>query len=1803
MKGVFKMKKICSIIMALTFMFCLFPTSIVNVSASVNDLNLLWPIKNYYGVDSGYGIRKWDGKRHNGIDIFRPNGTPIYASMDGNAVPSWHNSWGNNVLIDHGNGYKTRYAHMSRFEFNSAKYVKKGDIIGYVGKSGNAAGYHLHFEIYEGSNRINPVPINYDGRHYYAGSAPCVQAIRYMYELEKQPTVHTHNWQQTYESFHPHKIFNYCQECGEKSYANGKELKISCTECYPLGNLRLTRSFDRLSGVTTFFRNNVSNSNYYILKIFRASSMYGVYSTYTTVNMDTTSYTVTLPQGYYYKATLTAKNLNTSQEKDSTCDSFKIYNTYTVSYNANGGSGEPSPQIKIQDTNLTLSSTKPTKAHYVFKGWSKNKTATEVTYEAGGTYNKNAKVVLYAVWEPETYTVSYDVNGGKGEVGENTITYGDTLKMPNAIIKDKCFLKGWATNRAATNPEYKIGMDYSIDSNLTLYAIWGNATWSGSVATGFAGGDGTEKNPYQISNASELAFLAETVNSQSSTPEYKYYKLTDNINMAYEEWVPIGLYNNSNQYFYGCFDGDGFTISDLAISNANDGYVGLFGTVQNSEIKNTNIVGDISGISTTSVIKAGALAGMAIDSNIYGCHAMYVNVSDISASKNSVSSVACLIGNISGGYFKNNKAQDCYVFLKTGNFDSGILVGYSNTDIEDCAVNSKEDELLGTNATVGAFNFGGIVGYTAKSLMKCSVNSAYLSNTIKTSKDTSIGGIVGQAAGNIDLCSVVFTNGALRTIDGEQRQISIYATGTGEQTIGGIVGVAKSECTISDCKYNGQSIAGNTADENAAIGGLIGQSDAADGKTVSIKGGFPLNSDDLPKKSGYIATWYTDDRYTNKYDFSTKPVADFSLYPKWEKGNLKTHIWDGTSKEPIYDDTTKTFYVTTGEELEWLRDRNDDLENFSGYTISLSNDIYLNDVSNFNEWSDTIKPNNTWYGFSEFQGTLNGNNHKIVGMYSTKCGLIELLYGKIYNVVIEKSMISDGGFIANSQREGEVSGCIIRDSYIGGSPGQTGLGGVSPGSCVGGIVGWVRLENNKSISITDCYNSATIIGNRAGGIVGLCTGDNTAYKLITIKNCVNKGKITGVSSGVASYIGGIAGLVFGDFTGYRCFIESCYNTAELSGHVVGGLVGMCANTQVFGCYNTGLVSGYRYCGGILGETYSSNVYKCYNIGDVTGNQKIGGIAGYTSGSDQMYIQNCYCKQSTCYNADETNKLYISKVSSKPLSYFKNVNNFSLFEYYYASEPTKNSGFMYLKSMEETYKTYTVSIVEDKISLSRCFSNVEGTISSASPNKNAYAGGIIGYGNSGGNGCFNGKNLLAVSDRVMASTENRSYSANSGDIIGKNLNNKFTFLDIYSNSSMDLSASNSANSANAVTETKGASKTFTQIKRESFLKAVFGPATYQSIDYLNTDPTAVWVIRNGELPELYYNVLKNIEISDKIEHGKITTDKSQAVKGEVVSITAIPDFDYELNKIYINGVEISGNTFEVDDETTVYALFTPKPKKYTAKIENNNNVTASLFNADEVGQISLLSASNEITATDGDEIKIATTTNDNFNLDAILVNGEEVVGNSFIVTDDSIVTLDVKNTDTTIKAVTNDADDISYTTAVVSGKMMSENDSTSQGYIRYWSENELDEIYTTEFKEGVEYSVELQDLLPGTTYYYQMTENGDVKSFTTILEESDGETTDEPYESGLEINAEYSKTENGYDITVTSSEQLPDCIGIVGLYNANDTLFKNAYVETGNVNQFVIHVSTDKKPKYIKVFLWNDTYKMNPLCKSKQIEVK
>jgi murein DD-endopeptidase MepM/ murein hydrolase activator NlpD len=122
----------------------------------------IWPISGQ--ISSGFGWRQnpMGGRgtqHHDGIDIRAPRGTPIRATGGGTVVSAgWQNGYGNTVVISHGSGITTMYAHNTRNNVRVGQRVERGEIIAYVGSTGLSTGNHLHYEVRVNGRAVNPVP-------------------------------------------------------------------------------------------------------------------------------------------------------------------------------------------------------------------------------------------------------------------------------------------------------------------------------------------------------------------------------------------------------------------------------------------------------------------------------------------------------------------------------------------------------------------------------------------------------------------------------------------------------------------------------------------------------------------------------------------------------------------------------------------------------------------------------------------------------------------------------------------------------------------------------------------------------------------------------------------------------------------------------------------------------------------------------------------------------------------------------------------------------------------------------------------------------------------------------------------------------------------------------------------------------------------------------------------------------------------------------------------------------------------------------------------------------------------------------------------------------------------------------------------------------------------------------------------------------------------------------------------------------------------------------------------------------------
>ncbi len=126
-----------------------------SLAAQIGELGFIRPLETYQLVTAYWG----DGRGHKGIDIAAQKNTPIYAVQSGTVVTSTKNgSYGNYVIIDHGNGVQTLYAHCNARLVSAGEFVSQGTPIALVGTTGQSTGNHLHFELRINGTKVNPAP-------------------------------------------------------------------------------------------------------------------------------------------------------------------------------------------------------------------------------------------------------------------------------------------------------------------------------------------------------------------------------------------------------------------------------------------------------------------------------------------------------------------------------------------------------------------------------------------------------------------------------------------------------------------------------------------------------------------------------------------------------------------------------------------------------------------------------------------------------------------------------------------------------------------------------------------------------------------------------------------------------------------------------------------------------------------------------------------------------------------------------------------------------------------------------------------------------------------------------------------------------------------------------------------------------------------------------------------------------------------------------------------------------------------------------------------------------------------------------------------------------------------------------------------------------------------------------------------------------------------------------------------------------------------------------------------------------------
>ena len=379
-------------------------------------------------------------------------------------------------------------------------------------------------------------------------------------------------------------------------------------------------------------------------------------------------------------------------------------NSYTIYYNANGGSGAPSSQSKYYNENLTLSSTKPSRTGYTFLGWSTSSSATSATYSSGGTYTANASATLYAVWKISTYTISYNANGGSGAPSSQTKTYNQTLTLSSTKpTRSGYTFLGWSKSSSATSATYSAGGSFTDNADTVLYAVWNSSPTTYTITYNANGGNGAPSS--QIKYKDQILTLSSTKPtrngytflgwSTSSTATSATYSAggtyTANASATlYAVWKTIPN-SNSKIIVTKTNATTGQTVDVPIYIENNPGIVGmtLFVEYDSSALKLTNV-------------KDGGLIGANSHKPEYSSPYTLAWANDTATSNYTNNGIiATLTFEV-----KNNAAIGNYPITITYDYDS---YGIYDKDLNKIAFSIENNNISVTNVICGDVNNDGIV--------------------------------------------------------------------------------------------------------------------------------------------------------------------------------------------------------------------------------------------------------------------------------------------------------------------------------------------------------------------------------------------------------------------------------------------------------------------------------------------------------------------------------------------------------------------------------------------------------------------------------------------------------------------------------------------------------------------------------------------------------------------------------------------------------------------------------------------------------------------------------------------------------------------------------------------------------------------------------------------------------------------------------------------------------------------------------------------------------------------------------------
>lgn len=651
--------------------------------------------------------------------------------------------------------------------------------------------------------------------------------------------------------------------------------------------------------------------------------------------------------------------------------------------------------------------------------------------------------------------------------------------------------------------------------------------WDGTTITKTTTGTGTAADPYEISTPENLAWLANRVKTDNCRGEF--YKLTANIDLNGKSWAPIGEVGNTNAYFRGSFDGNGYTVSNFTVTNtATTQYAaGLFGQIAQATIMNLTVSG-------------ATISATALPTSISNSTTCYTNVGSIVgfATKGS------LIVNC------HSVDNDLYGYVVGGIVGFAKVGGNEPSQIISCTTDSNttiNNNTTWTSSTLKYFLFnGGIVGWSNGAWIIACVNNASLSPQVGSGAGSSNNRFVGGIAGALDWLDV--GNSSIDYCINTGTLSGLYAqgaiNGVGAWTSGNTATVNHCASTSTNTTVFGLQKNGTTTSTNFVTGvttdTVLAKLDEADGCDTSKYFVTSLT----PLANAGFNHWYSTDT------IELASAADVTMFAAFSNmGNA-----------------------------------------FAGKTVKLTADIMLNADPFQLPISQSLT--NAFAGTFDGDGKTLSNVSVSGTTYAGLFGYVNGATIKNLNVSVTSISGSTraGGIVGQVNNSATITNChvttvdatsVIEAPNAGGIVGRTAstttdtltisnCSNACPVSAIdnttqniGGIIG-----TSIGASIENCYNFATVTsfdytGTTTcnvyiGGIMGYAATNATE-----IAWCGNYGDVKMVSTETANYAGGIAGRI----NPGSCGIANCFNVGTLPTiNTVGEILGYTgANITIANC--------------------------------------------------------------------------------------------------------------------------------------------------------------------------------------------------------------------------------------------------------------------------------------------------------------------------------------------------------------------------------------------------------------------------------------------------------------------------------------------------------------------------------------------------------------------------------------------------------------------------------------------------------------